>query len=688
MANQSASNESMRMQGSYDAIEPDLHYSQEGLLTYPLDPLQLEIEDDELWRIIDQRIDASHTYYEEKYDLFERRKRNELHYFGRHVAQKEKDHLLKDWESKFQDNVLYEIGGTIKPLAMSRVPDLMVTPAYEREDSQLMAQEISKCIDTEIKERENRQVLGLAIKHLPVYFTAVIKARWDNECDDYVFENIHPDLIEIDHTSPTKDADKMQLVAQTVPLTVQQICMMFPKSKEKFLEKLKKQGLMKSDSPSWALLATTVKIKEVWFHEYKQHGENEVERIDGVVWKYFDVILEKMKNPNFDYEGEDRYFAYDKPGDTTTKRALNENELAQILLTGQLPGHVQKETVYHNYFKHPRKPYYFMGYDQWGKQPYDETSWLEQNLQNQVSVDKRGKKIEETLDSRGHHVVQKGAISPADLEEIDWDAPNLDLSVDGNVNDVHAYIAPERPTPEEFREIDNLRQRMYAVAHSTAVRGEIEANAPATSNQIAREGDYTAADDLVEDTINDAAQWMAEWAMQFIKLRYTKDHFRWVLGDAGEMVWTKLNRNMIGDGMIVKVKASGTDKIKAQNNAIEMAKMEMTDPFTFFQDMGLSDPEGRTEKLILAKVDPMSYLKKVVQGLDSSQALAQALANAELPMPPAMQLPQPQIMGSPPSQQAAAPAGAAAPQQPTPQNTAQVPAQPPAGPPASSPRVL
>lgn len=683
------SSENVKMQGAFDAITPDTAYTQEGLLTKPTDPLQLEIPDDELAEIIDAREEAYDTFYEEKYDLFERRKKNFIYTFGRQLmAIDGEEKLMKSYESRFMDNVLYEIEGTIKPLGMSRVPDLMATPGNDNEQSVLMAQELSKAIDSEIKERENRYVLGLAFKHLPVYFTSCIKVWWNPEIDDYEFGCVNPEFIRFDHTCSTHNADDMQFVSQKVPLTVQEILMRFPKKKEEFLKILKKEGLMPGDNPSWALLATVIKITEIWFHEYREKEDNKVERVDGVAWKYKTCILHKMKNPNFDYIGEERYFAYDTPGDENSKRALNEQELMQILMTGVMPDNVEKKQVYHNYFRQPRKPFYFMGYDQWGKQPMDETSRIEQNIQNQKSIDRRGKQIEETLDSRGHHVLSKSAVTPAELEEIDFDEPNLDLSVEGNPNEVYSYIPPERPTPDEFKEKDALRERMYAVAHSTAVRGEIKASAPATSNQIAREGDFTAADDLVEDTINPAAQWMGDWAMQMIKLRYTRDHFRWIMGIAGDAVWMKLNRNMIAEGMMIKVKASGTDKMRAQNNAMEMAKMQMTDPYTFFVDMGLSDPEGRTEKLILAKTDPMSYLQKVVKGIDTSKALAQALMNAELPSPPAAQQTQPPpqspAMGGP----QAAPIGQPPmQQQPSAQNTAQVPPVP-TGPPQASPRVL
>lgn len=686
-------NSNQKMQGRFDDETVDAPYSEEGLASSPTDPLQLTgIDDDDLADIIDDHEADYDSFYEEKYDLFERRKKNEIYVFGRQLSVlNEEAAIMKDYESRYQDNVLYEIEGTIKPLGMTRLPDLMATPGNDSEQSILTAQEVSKAIDTEIKEQENRFVLGLAFKHFPVYFISCIKAWWNNEIDDYEFGVVHPDLIKFDFTVPTKDVDKMGWFSQKVPGTIQNIAFRFPAKKEEFYKQLREDGLMvKEGEPTWANLATTLKYSEVWFTEYIRREDDKVERVDGVCWKYKRVILGKMKNPNFDYEGEKRYFAYDKPGDENTKRGLNQDELAQIMMTGELPGHVKEEQVYHNYFRNPRKPFYLMGYDQWGKQPVDETSRIEQNLQNQKSLDKRGKQIEETLDSRGHHILSKEAVTSAELEEIDFDAPNLDLSVAGNPNEVHAYIAPERPDKQEFDEISNIRQRMYGVAHSTATRGEIKAQAPATSNQIAREGDFTAADDLVADTITPAAQWMGDWAMQFIKLRYTKDHFRWIMGVAGDEVWMKLNRNMIMEGMIIKVKASGTDKMRAQNNAMEMAKMQMIDPYQFFVDMGLSDPEGRTEKLILSKMDPSAYLQKVVKGLNTAEALAQALANAEMPAP--FQPPQapptaPGAQQMQPNQPGQAPMPPAQPQQPTPTNTSQTP-QVPTGPAPASPRAL
>ena len=668
-----AMSDELKEQGGIADSLPDLKYGEEGILTQALDPLQLEIEDSKLVTILDDFEDEYDSFYTGKYDLFERRKRNEIYYFGRQIQNKEEEKMLKDYESRYQDNVLYEIMGTVKPLGMTRLPDLMATPGNDSDSSKLVAQEITKALDTEIKEEKNRFVLGLAYKHLPVYFTSIIKCWWSNEDDDYEFGVVHPDLIKVDWTCSTHDADDMRFVIQKVPKTVQEVGLMFPNKKEELYDALKKQGLMPGGKETWSALATVIKISECWFHEYIKRGDK-TEKVWGLVWKYEDVILRKMKNPNFDYEGEKRYFAYDEMGNEDTKRGLNEGELGQILQTGQLPENVQEEQVYHNYFRQPRKPFYFMGYDQWGKQPYDETSWVEQNIPNQKSLDKRGKQVEQTLDSRGHHILAKGAVTPEEFEEIDFDEPNVDLSVEGNPSQVYSYIPPERPTTQEFEEIENIRQRMYAISHSTATRGDLATNTAATNNQMAREGDFTSADDQVADTITPAAQWMAEWSMQFIKLRYTRDHFRWIMGTAGDAVEIKLNRNMVAEGMQIKVKASGTDKLRAQNMAIDSAKMEMIDPESYYQDMNMSDPVGRTERLILWNTDKVAYWKKInnENPEDTADVIAKNLLAAPVPSPlsnPTPQAPQqqPTAMGT---------------QNPTPTNTAavpQLPTQPPQG---------
>ncbi len=632
---------------------------EEGIVV-PQDSLSLELDDKELVKRINKKVKDIRNHYK-KSSLYERRKKNETYRFGRQIQEQEEMGDLKDYESRNVDNVLYEIESTIKPLAMSQLPDLIVTPGNQSTQSRNTASLLSKVVDTQIKERENRKVLGLALMHRSVYFVGIIKAIWDPEAEggmgDGKFVVIHPDLVDIDYTNP--DPNKVTFFSQIVPMTVESALMRFPKAKNDLITELKKRGLMGKarTEPNGDDLATEIKTRENWFIDYKKVGEK-YEKVWCLVWKFEDVILGKMKNPNFDYEGHETLFSYEVPGVESSRRALSVAEMQQSMLSGQYPPNVTKKTVYNNYFSEPEMPFYLVTYDQWGKNPIDETTELEQNIRNQETLDKRVKNINETLQQRGHTVWSKETgMTPADIEKMDLNNPKQDYMVNGNPNQQFAYIQPPRPTPDEYKDADMIRNRMYAISGSTAVRGTLQTDV-ATSNQIAREANYTRADDLVDETINPAAEWMARWQLQFIKLRYTKEHFRWLAGAKGEFEYYKLHQNMIEDGMVVKIKASGTDKLKAQNNALNLAKMGTIDPLSLFRDMGYDDAETRTVMLMSFKSNPAAYLESFLKDDENVTPDLLAKVQAMAPQPPA-------------------PEGGAAPQNPTPTNTAAAPVAPP-----------
>lgn len=667
---------------------------QEGVVQQE-DPIALDIPDRELHKIIDKRIRDSRNFFKEKYNLYERRHVNETFLFGRQIKEREDRRGFKSYEAKYLDNALYEIEESIKPLAMNKLPDMIVTPGNESQKSKDIATNVSEIVDQDIKKRNNRRVLGIGFKHLPVYFTGIIKARWNPELGkygDYIFENVFPDYVDIDHTCPTNNADDMAFISQILPITIQECIMRFPEKKEALFTKLKTQGVISgAEDFTGEDMASIIKIREVWFKWYKKTGSNEVvmyeneipqepgvkwECIRGVVWKYEEVILKKLKNPNFDYEGEDQVFVYEGTG-ADEKRVPTDEEMMFALQTGQMPPNMGHETIYRNYFQMPRAPYFFMGYDQWNKIAYDETSRIEQNVRNQQNLDKRGKQIQESLDEKGKHIWSKdGGLEAKDVENMDMDDPNQDALVEGDVNKVHGYVPPRTPSPQEFADLKDTRDRMYGLAGASAVRGNIQSDV-ATTNQIAREADYTRADDLVEDTINAAAEWMAQWALQFIKLRYTEPHMRKLLGDKGTVTFVELKNDMIQDGMEVMIKASGTDKLKAQNNAMEMARLQLIDPKTFYENMGLSDPEGRT-KLLLSfmrgAMDGYASYELMIQGIETAPQMVDQMLGAGA----AAGIQGQPVPGAGPEQTV----------QPSPENSSEVPITPPVQAPEGSPRMV
>ena len=662
------------------------------------DPIALDIDDDDLIKNIDKRIEASKKFWDSKYNLTQRRRRNETYLFGRQVAELERANKLKEYETRYLDNALYEIEASLKPLAMSHLPDMIVLPGSDDPEKDEAAKELSIVVNDVNKMRKQRQVLAIGFKHLPVYFTAILKVWWNpelGEFGDFQFDVIHPEYVVIDHTSPSPNADDMSFIPQILPLTVQDVIMRFPECKDEFLKEVAKDGIVieEGSGPTKQQLASEIKIWEIWFTWFRRKDTGQLvedkaetlaepgvkwERIEGVVWKYHDLVLKKIKNPNFDYEGETRYFTYDNPSDESSKKEVDIKDLLLSQLMGTPTDNVFEEKIYHNYFEQPRKPFFFFGYDQWGKVAIDETSRIEQNIRNQENLDAQGKQIVDTLKSRIKHIWSKdSALRSSDIQKMDMDDPKLDALVEGDVNAVHKSISPERPDAAQFKNLNDTRERMYSLSGASAIRGQLQSDV-ATTNQIAREADYTRADDLVEETINAACEWMAQWQMQFIKLRYTAEHLRQILGDKGTVTFIKLRRDMVSDGMEVTIKASSTDKLKAQKNAMEMAKLgaPFIDPLTFFEDMDMSDPKGRAEKGFMFAQDPSGYFAKYILDLNDTNSQVNALLgtgavqNLEEGQPTVPLNAAPTVASQPPVQQ---------PQNPTPFDTSVVPSQPSIG---------
>lgn len=606
-------------------------------------PLSLKVDDDTLVRWIDERIGQSDAFYNKEKHLDDRRERNKNFLFGKQVDKNK----LEEHQEAYMDNIIYEGEGTIKPIALSRLPDMTVKPSSDEEESKEAAKNLGEVLNTDLKKRENRKALALAFKHLPVYYIGVIKAFWDpekGEDGDYAFKCVHPKNIVIDHTATDTDTRNMDFISEETEMSVKEVIMRFPKKKDEILESLgwKEDWTNKTKEEK---MASKIKTNEVWFTWWDtvkdpETGQTKYERIEGVIWKYKKVLLDKMRNPNWDWEGERKLFTYEMG----KKRDLSEDELRQSLFGEE----ANEETIFHNHFEQPMKPYILLGYDQWGEMPLDETSRIEQVISLQRNVNKRGLQITDINDrSRGQNVWSDEAVRKGDVEKLARMAmnPRKDIVVTGDVRSAMTHIPGVTASASLFQEQNQERSKAFAKMGTNATtRGE-KVSDVATTNQILREQDFGRIDDIVEETINDAAEQMSAWAMQFIKLRYTAEHMRRLLGKDGDTTFVKISRDLVEDGMEVMVSASGVDKVQRKREAFEKAKLGLIDPLQFFIDTDSSDPRGRTEKLLLFKLEPLQYYQQFVKERDVTQqaeALDQApVAPAELPPPPQAQ-PQPQ----------------------------------------------
>jgi hypothetical protein len=247
--------------------------------------------------------------------------------------------------------------------------------------------------------------------------------------------------------------------------------------------------------------------------------------------------------------------------------------------------------------------------------PLDESSRIEDNLLLQENYDIRGMQITKMIDdAKGKNVYSSlSGLKKETIEKMDVNNPDEDMYLDGDLRQVHAFLKKEQPSQQMFGDLDRTRDRMLAKIHINApTRGEIQTST-ATTNQIARESDFTMADDISDLTINEVATKMGEALLHMMKLRYTPKHFQVLIGTEGEQTHQRLTSDIIEDGMEVSIRASGTDKLKAERQAKEEAQLGLTDPISYMKDTGRTDAEIRAEMAFLFQTAPELYFKRFIK---------------------------------------------------------------------------
>lgn len=609
------------------------------------DPLSLDLADEDFIETIDALIDSSQKYYGKK-GLYDRQNKNLNYYLGDQLKIGGKDGL-KDFQPKFVENIVYEGIRRIKPIATSQLPDLTV------KGDATTAELLTNLLNTDSKKRENRKLLGLAHVHEQLFFYAVIKARWNPEkgdSGDYEFINIFPNNIVWDQNCKTNNADDMMFIAENAELRVKQVTMMFPKTAQALIEKL---GFDQPDENGKSIeerLASPIKIWEVWFHWWKEtkdeQGNSKWEKIHAVVWKYDNLVLGKMRNPYYDYEGRPQLF------DPTMqeKNGMSEAELMKQYFDAQMQ---PTNTIYYNYFRNPRKPYFFMVYESLGRDPIDETNRVEQILKFQDHINDEGRQIIEMNErSAGKAVFNSDALDKETIKSIDW--RNVRQAITVTSDDINKSFSVAA-MPAAPAQLYNSKQMNRGIAFemlglNDTTRG-VQPSGDTTlgQSQMYREQDFGFIDDLVEDTINDASEWKAQWTMQFIRLFYTKDHMREIIGKDGDSVFTAINQNFVTDGLVVEVSASAVDKMMRKQLAVQNMKMGVGDLLSYYEDTEQSNPKERAYRAFLQQTSPQMYAQQYLspdnqqnptQGAQPAQPTTPgqgSVVSTVHPMPPQVQ---------------------------------------------------
>src|SRR5258708_19099758 len=183
-----------------------------------------------------------------------------------------------------------------------------------------VGEDLSKMLTTDIQSRERKRVATQVFQHHPVYMVGVAKTFWNPQRGadgDYDFKVVHPDNVILDQTSPTAEVEDMRFVAEYIEYSVKEWIMRFPSKKQKFFDRLRQDGVFSQsvNETNEKGLNSVVKGMEVWFKWYVpvEGKDDQFEEVHGVAWLYKDLLLDKIKDPNWDWAGKRKTFSYKMP---------------------------------------------------------------------------------------------------------------------------------------------------------------------------------------------------------------------------------------------------------------------------------------------------------------------------------------------------------------------------------------
>ena len=575
------------------AEQPIAEKEQSAEVTVPVKPFDLNIEDADFCAIIDKKYEDSQGYYKNTLHLDSRRRTNNDFWVGKQMDESK----LYDYQVPYRDNLIWQDLETRISIASSRMPDIVVTPSSEKDLKKEAARQLGKALDIKIRTDVTKRLIKHGLRALHLDLQSAIKVRWDpnkGENGDFTFERVRADRIVVDHTATIPDdgftADNMEWIVEWIEEPVSLVVSKFPGKRDDLFAAL---GIIRGTQRQ---MATKIKYQEVWFTWYDKEGDI----YEGTGWKYNKLVLGKMKNPYYDWEGYEHKL--EKPKMVDGKE-------------------VSVETLYHNHFDRPRKPYIFLSHQNLGNNPIDDTSAVEQAIPLQKTVNKRGRQITEIADRAVPKLAFAGRYIDKEQARRVTNDPDEHIWIQ-NAENIQQAILPipaTQPAPILYSDLQGNRMQIDSkfATHSTT-RGETLPGESGVSKQVTREGDLMISDDIVNIVVERVVYEMANWATQMMKVMYDKPHYVKDLGSDGQYLQIEMTRDRIDDGIAVNVKASTVDKAQKRVDALTLAARKAIDPLSLIEDLDMPNPKERAKRLLAFMSGDMAMYAKVA-GLELPQ---------------------------------------------------------------------
>lgn len=548
------------------------------ILHYDTEPLKLDLEDEDVARIIGNRVSTSESFWNKELDLDNVRKENESYYLGRNVNPDD----YHDFQVPYNNNRTLVAVESLIPMALSKPAQPLVTPANESDASYELAQNFQ---DVLLYKAEQEWYLKLkqhmVARHLLAgNRVAYMKYRWNENIGETLDDGEMYGDIEIYVPRPSRvvlseaanNKDEIPLIAEYMQATVEELGHMFPNKKDALFQEL---GIARGTNSQLAQMKGYI---EIWFSYFDKKGNKK----EAVGWKLNNTLLGAIKNPHWNYEETEK-------GD-------------------------KGKTQRNNFLPAPVKPYAIFNHLNLGRFLIDDTSLIEQARPMQDIANKRGRQIVENADQANAGTIWNSEmIDESTVAQLIGD-PGEKAMVDGDVNKAAARL-PQNLLPnyvlqdknESLSEIDNIFG-----AHAP-IRGEGDV-APTLGQEVLSQRSDISRTQTLALSIEEGMDRLYKGVAQMFKVFYDEPQMIKYTGNDGKSNFVEFSSKAMEDGMKIRVKSGSVlpdDPVAKEAQTLKA--LPILDPLSIAEGLNKEDPKEFAKRILFYRLFPDRYINEILQ---------------------------------------------------------------------------
>jgi hypothetical protein len=529
-----------------------------------------------------------------------------------------------EWVDRIPANVQKVMANRIFPnmeavinSVIANPPGINFIPGREGDESQNLARKYEGYFRKKYRDINVKENVRMGLRNL--YFSRffIMKAFWNAKINDFDCKALDPRDVRVGQFA--RKEEESEFVIEEVKDNLCALLTRFPKKEKEILEK---SGFNEENINDAYIMNPEVKYKEAWIGDY-------------VVFKYDNIILDKIRNPYWDWDGmlitdeeeqqinasygdERRALFTQIKGEQANRMPQNVAPSPEVetnapqTIEGEIPpneGHSEPQTykAYNfNYWNQPRKPYIFTTILNNENSPIGRTDFITMAIPLQTSIDSRKQDIGKNCELvNGIIKVDSEVMGKSDAQMLAFEAKGIIWG-----KGVVAGVARETGSPlpqmvfedmlDSRSEIDNI------MAASSAFRGEREGQETKAGRLALIQQSFLRLNELVQATDFVYGE-LFGWFYQLAKTRYTEYHYAKWIGKEDAVETMDIIQDDFETGSEIQVIPGKTLPVDSEfrfERAHKDVEAGLISPIDYFEEAGYTNPKDLAKAAQVFKLNP------------------------------------------------------------------------------------